>query len=99
LRGASLASAQVTARIRLVGHAAHGANLRYRLRALQGLQSVFHEFLEESKRQVDAAGDRAVRWYFSEKEAADFVRARFYFNQYIRDRIDIQVRPFPGRRQ
>jgi len=45
-------------------------------------------------RQINAAGQRPIRWYFSEKEAADFVRVQFYFNRYIRDRIDIEVRPF-----
>jgi hypothetical protein len=50
-------------------------------------------------RQISAAGQRPIRWYFSEKEAADFVRVQFYFSRYIRDRIDIEVRPFPGRRQ
>jgi hypothetical protein len=53
----------------------------------------------QALRQISAAGQRRIRWYFSEKDAADFVRARFYFNQNIRDRIDIQVRPFPGRQQ
>jgi hypothetical protein len=34
------------------------------LKFAQGLQSVFYEFLDQSKRQIDAAGNRAVQWYF-----------------------------------
>lgn len=48
--------------------------------------------------QISAAGSRKIRWYFAEKEAADFVRSQFYFDRRIRDRIDIQYRPFPGKR-
>lgn len=54
---------------------------------------------DQALRQISAAGQRRIRWYFSEKEAADFVRARFYFDKRIRNRIDIQVRSFPGRQQ
>lgn len=32
---------------------------------------------EQAERQVQAAGDRQVRWYFSEKKAVDFVRDLF----------------------
>jgi hypothetical protein len=60
---------------------------------------IMGDLVDQALRQISAAGQRRIRWYFSEKGAADFVRVRFYFNQYIRDRIDIQVRPFPERRQ
>jgi hypothetical protein len=46
--------------------------------------------------QISAAGSRKIRWYFAEKETADFVRTLFYFDPNIRNRIDIQHRPFPG---
>ena len=59
---------------------------------------VMDDLLVQALRQMSAAGQRPIRWYFAEKEAADFVRVQFYFNRYIRDRIDIEFRPFPGRR-
>jgi hypothetical protein len=61
--------------------------------------SVMGQFVAQALRQISAAGQRPIRWYFAEKEAADFVRVRFYLNRYIRDRIDIEYGPFPGRRQ
>jgi hypothetical protein len=48
--------------------------------------------------QISAAGSRKIRWYFAEKEAVDLVRSRFYFDRNIRNRIDIQFGPFPGKR-
>jgi hypothetical protein len=53
----------------------------------EGLQSVFYEFLDESKRQVDAAGDRAVRWYFSEKETAQFAAKVFHYSDEGREKL------------
>jgi hypothetical protein len=55
---------------------------------------IMGDLVDQALRQISAAGQRRIRWYFSEKEAADLVHVRFYFNQYIRDRIDIQFRPF-----
>jgi hypothetical protein len=60
---------------------------------------MMYNFIAQALRQISAAGQRPIRRYFSEKEAADFVSVQFYFNRYIRDRIDIEVRPFPGRQQ
>lgn len=34
-------------------------------------------FFEQALRQVNAAGTRPVRWYFSEKETEDFARKVF----------------------
>jgi hypothetical protein len=53
----------------------------------EGLQSVFYEFLDESKRQVDAAGDRAVRWYFSEKETVQFAAKVFHCSDEGREKL------------
>jgi len=49
---------------------------------------------EQAERQVQAAGDRQVRWYFSEKKAADFVRDLFEGDP-IRSRIEIVHVPMP----
>lgn len=62
-------------------------------------QFIMGQFLAQASRQISAAGQRPIRWYFSEKEAADFVRGQFSFNRDIHERIDIEHRPFPGRQQ
>jgi len=48
----------------------------------------------QAERQVEAAGERRIRWYFSEKKAADYVRDLFRDDP-IRDRIDIVHAPMP----
>jgi hypothetical protein len=65
----------------------------------QGMQSVFYEFLDQSKRQVDAAGDRPVRWYFSEAGTAAFAAEIFYYSNEGRERIQIVVLPKIRKRQ
>jgi hypothetical protein len=60
---------------------------------------IMGDFTDQALRQIRAAGQRRIRWYFSEKEAADFVRVQFYFNRYIRNRIEIEDRSFPGGQQ
>jgi hypothetical protein len=49
--------------------------------------------------QISAAGSRKIRWYFTEKEAADFVRDQFRYDPNIQGRIIIEDRPFPGSRR
>jgi hypothetical protein len=53
-------------------------------------------FLEQAKRQVDAAGTYEVRWYFSEKETADFAQELFRDMDKGRERIKIIWEPWPG---
>jgi hypothetical protein len=65
----------------------------------QGMQSVAYEFLDESKRQVDAAGTRAVRWYFSEEETADFAKGLFERMDDGRATIKIVPLPWPGKKR
>lgn len=60
-----------------------------------GIQSVAKQFLAESKRQVDAAGTREVRWYFSEEGTADFAQALFTAMDKGRERIKIVWLPWP----
>jgi hypothetical protein len=65
----------------------------------QGMQSVAYDFLAESKRQVDAAGTRAVRWYFSEQETADFAKELFRDMDDGRETIKIVPQPWPGQKR
>jgi hypothetical protein len=44
--------------------------------------------------QVQAAGERRIRWYFAERKAADYVRELFR-DDLDRDRIDIVHAPMP----
>jgi hypothetical protein len=62
-----------------------------------GLKNVFYEFLDQSKRQVDAAGNRAVRWYFSEQKTAEFAAEIFHYADEGREKIEIVVLPWSGR--
>jgi hypothetical protein len=59
-------------------------------------QFIIDDLKKRALEQIAAAGSRGIRWYFAEKEAADFVRCHFYFNTRIRRGIDIQYGPFPG---
>jgi hypothetical protein len=65
----------------------------------EGMQSVAYEFLAESKRQVDAAGTRAVRWYFSKQETADFAKELFGDMDEGRETIKIVPQPWPGQKR
>ena len=67
------------------------------LKFAQGLQSVFYEFLDQSKRQIDAAGNRAVQWYFSEPGTAQFAAEVFYYSDEGREKIEIVVLPWRGK--
>jgi hypothetical protein len=40
-------------------------------------QFLIDDFWAQAERQVQAAGDRPVRWYFSEEHAAAFIRSLF----------------------
>jgi len=60
---------------------------------------VMDDFIDQALRQMSAARQRPIRWYFSEKEAADFVRDLFRDDPNIRGRIVIEDRPFPGSRR
>jgi hypothetical protein len=65
----------------------------------EGMQSVAYDFLAESKRQVDAAGTRGVRWYFSEQETADFAKELFEKMDDGRATIKIVPLPWPGKKR
>jgi hypothetical protein len=57
-------------------------------------QFLIDDFWDQAERQVQAAGDRPVRWYFSEEQAADFIRNLFRRDP-IRSRIEIVHVPMP----
>jgi hypothetical protein len=60
-----------------------------------GLQSfIIQRFWNQAADQVQAAGSRPIRWYFSEKQAADYVRELFRGDP-VRGYIDIVYVPMP----
>jgi hypothetical protein len=61
-----------------------------------GIRSVAEQFLDQSKRQVNAAGTYEVRWYFSEKETADCAKELFKEMDEGRERIKIIWEPWSG---
>jgi hypothetical protein len=64
-----------------------------------GKDSLTKEWLDQSARQLAAAGSRRVRWYFAEPAAAEFARKLFANDQLGRARIEIVVLPYPGNKQ
>jgi hypothetical protein len=61
--------------------------------------SITKEFLERSLNQVQAAGDRPIRWYFAEAAAAEFARKLFEANNQGREKIQIEVLPWSKKKQ
>jgi hypothetical protein len=55
------------------------------------------DWLEQSGRQIAAAGGRPIRWYFAEPEAAAF--AREIFTGGGRENIEIIDLPWRGKKQ
>jgi hypothetical protein len=54
-------------------------------------------FLEHAEDQIQAAGTRPVRWYFSQKQVADYARKIFVGGGL--ENIEIVYEPWPGRRK
>ena len=65
----------------------------------KGKESVTEEFLDRSLRQVQAAGDRPIRWYFAEAAAAEFAKELFRNDEQGRRRIEIEVLPWSKMKQ
>ena len=60
-----------------------------------GLQSfIIKRLWKQAGDQVMAAGSRPIRWYFSEKQAADYIRDLFAVDA-VRRHIDIVDAPMP----
>jgi hypothetical protein len=81
-----------------------GTMIDYKDQYWELLTSGIREFVVENLkkqalRQIEAAGARAIRGYFAEKETADFVRELFDNDPNIRGAIVIEHRPFPGNRR
>lgn len=62
----------------------------------KGKESLTDEWLEQSGRQIAAAGGRPIRWYFAEPEAAAHATKIFEAARGGRENIKIVVRPWPG---
>jgi hypothetical protein len=62
-----------------------------------GKESLAEQWLDQSARQLAAAGSRRVRWYFAEPGAAEFARELFSNDRSGRGRgrIEIVVLPYP----
>lgn len=57
-------------------------------------QFLIAQLWKQAEEQVAAAGDRPIRWYFSEEKAADYIRDLFSGDP-IRGRIEIVHVPMP----
>jgi hypothetical protein len=62
----------------------------------KGQESTRVRWLDQSMRQIQAAGWRRVRWYFSTPQAAAFAEHLFKTEDKGRQDIDIVYLPFPG---
>jgi hypothetical protein len=60
-----------------------------------GPQSVGSKLMAQSLSQIAAAGDRPIRWYFAEIEAAEFARELFGNSGEGRTKIDVEFLPWP----
>jgi hypothetical protein len=63
-----------------------------------GPDSIGGQWAAQSFSQILSAGDRPIRWYFAEREAADFARELFRELGYG-NRIDVEWRPWPEKSQ
>jgi hypothetical protein len=66
------------------------------LRTESGTALLQRLFLAQATRQIEAAGLRPVRWYFSQKQSADFATEIFEKDPKLQN-IDIEFKPWPGR--
>jgi hypothetical protein len=60
----------------------------------QGKKSVTDDFTEQAERQIAAAGDRPITWYFAQPETAAFARGLFS-NARFGGRINVEFLPWP----
>ena len=63
------------------------------------VDNVNKKLLDQGLSQIQAAGTREVRWYFADKDAADYVRDLFLRKGDGRERIEIEVLPYVGKRK
>lgn len=62
-----------------------------------GRQLVARMFLKQATDQIEAAGSRSVRWYFSQKQVADYAAKIFSKAGNGLQNIEIIFQPWPGR--
>jgi hypothetical protein len=60
------------------------------------LNNTTADWLDQSKRQLEAAGDRPVRWYFAQSKSAEIAKQLFARDDEGRERIEIVVLPKEG---
>jgi hypothetical protein len=63
------------------------------------LTNILTGLLDQSLRQVQAAGARPLRWYFADTRAADDARLLFARRDVGREKIQVVVLPFTGSRK
>jgi hypothetical protein len=56
-------------------------------------------FVKQAMDQIQAAGTRPLRWYFSQKEVADYAREIFNDAGAGLQEIETIFKPWPGRRK
>lgn len=64
-----------------------------------GKALVTQSFLNQAMDQIEAAGTRPVRWYFSQKQVADFAKGLFEIADEGRRNIQVIFEPWPGRKK
>jgi hypothetical protein len=62
-----------------------------------GKRLVAEMFLKQAVDQIQAAGTRPIRWYFSQKQVADYAKEIFSTPGANLQNIDIIFEPWPGR--
>jgi hypothetical protein len=62
-----------------------------------GRALVARMFLAQARNQIQAAGMRPVRWYFSQKEVADYAKEIFGNGGDSLRNIEIKFEPWTGR--
>jgi hypothetical protein len=65
----------------------------------KGADEISQEWLDQSRRQLAAAGGRRIRWYFAEAKTGIFARKLFNAAGAGRARIEIVYLPWPRTNQ
>jgi hypothetical protein len=69
------------------------------LQSSWGKDLVAEMFVEQAMDQIQAAGMRPVRWYFSEKQVADYAKEIFTAADAGLEDIEIIFKPWPRRKK
>ncbi len=63
-----------------------------------GQQLVERMFLQQAMDQIQAVGTRPVRWYFSQKQVADYAEEMFSKTDALQN-IEVKFEPWPGKKK